>query len=234
MFRHILSLNTLLTHPPPNLRRPTLIRQFLQAYPDSHLMPHTLHLTNRCSIIPWPFPPILDILTSMRTYKLVSLSCIHSIHSILHSQPIQTHTPPQGLRPRPLLHRVLGVKLILNSNIPHSLPPINYHLLHNSNMHNSHHTINNLPYPLLLLTWSSIIIINLLTKILILLFNTILFNNNNNNTLLLLNSISNNSNNNNNFSHNNSNYLMLEPPLLFQPPLIPVIHMPSMNPTDSP
>lgn len=220
----MLSLNILLTPLPPSLRHPTLIRQFPQDYPDSHLMPHILHPTTKCSTIPWPFPPILDmLLISMRTCKPVSPSYIRSILSILHNRLIRTHTPHQGLRPPPLLHRVLGVKLILNSSIRHSLRPISYHPLHNNNMRNSHRTINNhLPYPLLLHTWCSIIIINPLTKILILLFNTIRFNNN---PLLL---------NNNNFSHNSSNYPLLEPPLLFQPLSIPVIHMPSMNPTDSP
>ena len=220
----------LLTPLPPSLRPPILIRQFPQVYPDSHLMPHIPHPTTRCSTIPWPFQPILDmLLTSMPTCKHVSPSCIHSI---LHSRLIQILTPPQGLRLPHLLHRVLGVKPILNSSIPHSLRPISYHPLRNSNMHNSHRTINNnLPYPLLLLIWSSTIIINLLTKTLIRLFNTIHFNNNPLNN----NSNSNNSNtNNNNSSHNSSNYLLLEPPLLFQPPLIPVIHMPSMKPTDSP
>lgn len=223
----MLSLNILLTLLPLSLRRPILIHQFPQDYPDSHLMPpQILHPMNRCSTIPWPFPPILDMPpTSMHTYKPVSLSCIHSIHSMLHNRPIQTHTLPQGLPLPHLLHRVLGVKLILNSSIRHSLRPISYHPLRNNNsMPNSHRTINNnLPYPLLLLTWYSIIIINPLTKILILLFNTIRFNHN---PPLLL-------NNNNNFNHNSSNYPSLEPPLLFQPPLIPVIHMPSMNPTDN-
>ena len=216
MFRPILSLNILLTPPPPSLRRPTLIRQFPQDYPASHLMPHILHPTTRCSIL-WPFPPILHIPTSMRTYNPVSPLCT------LHSRLIQTHTPPQGLRPPPLLHRGLGVNLILNSSIPR------YHPLHNPNMPNSHPTINN-SNPQLLLTWSSIIIINPLTKILILLSNTIRFNNNNN----PLNN-NNNTNNNNNSNHNNSNYpLLLEPPPSFQPLLIPVIHMPSMNLTGSP
>lgn len=218
--RHI-SRNMRLTPLPPSLRPPTLIRQFPQVYPDSHPMPHILRPTNRCSNIPWPFPPILDMLpTSMRTYKPVSPSCILSI---LHSRPIQTHTPLQDLRSPHLLHRVHGVNLILNSSIRRSLRPISYHPLRNSNMPNSHRTINNNPpYPQLLLTWCSIII-NPLTKILILPFNTIRFNNNPR------------LNNNNNSSNSNSNYpLLLEPPLLFQPPLIPVIHMPSMNPTDSP
>lgn len=212
----------LLTPQPLTLRLQTLIHQFPLVY---HLMPHILHPTTRCSIILWPSPPILLMfLTSMPTYKPVNLSSIHS------SQHIQTHILPQVLHPLPLLPRVLGVNLILNS-IRHSPPPISYHPLHNSNIPNSHRTINNnnnnnLQYPRLLLTWSSIIII---TKILIQLCNTIHFNN----KFLLL--LLNNNNSNSNFSHNSSNnQLLLEPLPLFQPPLIAVIHMLLMNPTDSP
>ena len=215
----------LLTPQPLSLRLPTLIQQFPQLY---NLMPHILHPTTRCSIILWPFPPILLMPhTSMRTYKPVNLSCTHSIHS-------QTHIHHQGHHPPHPLLRVLGVNLILNSSI-HSLPPISYRPLRNNNMSNSHRTINNnnnnLPYPRLLLTWYSTIIINHPTKILIHLCNTIQFNNK---LLLLLLNNNNSYNNNSNFSHNSSNHqLLLEPPQLFQLPLIAVIHMLLMNPTDN-
>lgn len=213
-----------------SLRRLPLMLQFP---PDCQLKPamqHLRHSTTRCSIIPWLFLLILDIPTNIRICKPASLSYIHNIHNIRHNQLIQIHTLLQGLHLPPHRHRVLGVKLILNSSIPSNLPPISYlhPLHHSSNMHNISHTclplINNHRCPLLLLMWCNIIIINLiiinLIKIPILLFSIIHFSSN------LPNS---NNNNNNNSSHNNSNYLLLERPLLFQPLLIPVVRMLSTN-----